>query len=230
MSIRLSPDGMYYWDGQQWLSTLSHDGRFRWNGSSWVPTGQVPGSTLQYQPHRAMRQPTSWTRPLQYSVAGWYALQAVYALALPFWMTGPMTQAMTEGLRRQQQLYPTVSPPPAEFTSVMTSIMGGFLWVAALFALAISLVAIVGALNRWSWAYYVVLVLLGFSAISLPINVINAFTGSAISAASGFSLPSWTYWMGIVLAIPAAALFIWMLVALVKRGPWAMAAVAPAVT
>jgi hypothetical protein len=230
VSMRLSPDGMYYWDGEQWLSTLSHDGRFRWNGSTWVPTGQVAGATTYQQPGRPLRQPTSWTRPLQYSVAGWYALQAVYALALPFWMTGPMAQAMTEGLRRQQQLYPTVSPPPVEFTSAMTSILGGVLWVGALFGLAISLVAIVGALNRWAWTYYVVLVLLGLSAISLPINLINAFSGSAISAASGFSLPSWTYWLGLVLAIPAAALFIWMLVALIKRGPWAMAKVSPAVS
>ncbi len=40
MSARFSPDGLYYWDGQQSLSTISPDGRFRWNGSAWVPTGQ----------------------------------------------------------------------------------------------------------------------------------------------------------------------------------------------
>ena len=35
MSLRMSPDGMYYWDGQAWVSTLSHDGRSRWNGQAW---------------------------------------------------------------------------------------------------------------------------------------------------------------------------------------------------
>ncbi len=230
MSVRLSPDGMYYWDGHQWLSTLSHDGRFRWNGSGWVPTAQVHAATTQYQTHRPVRRPTSWTRPLQYAVAGWYVLQAVYALAIPFWLSGPMAQAMTESLRRQQQTYPTVSPPPAEVISAITSIMSGVLWVAALFGLAISLVMIVGALNRWAWTYYVVLALLGLTVISLPVNLINAFGGTAISATSGFSMPSWTYRLGLALAIPAAGLFVWMLVALVKRGPWAMTREAPAVS
>jgi len=70
-------------------------------------------------------------------------------------------------------------------------------------------------------------VLLGFSTISLPLNIITAFAGPAMSAAQGFSLPSWTYWVSVVLSIPAAALFVWMLVALIRRGPWAMAKVEP---
>jgi hypothetical protein len=63
--------------------------------------------------------------------------------------------------------------------------------------------------------------------ISLPIDVVDALGGSAISSASGFSLPAWTYWLALVAAIPSTALFIWMLVALVKRGPWAMRKVTP---
>jgi hypothetical protein len=44
---QLSPDGAYYWNGQQWVSTLSPDGAHRWNGATWVPTmsgaaGPVP--------------------------------------------------------------------------------------------------------------------------------------------------------------------------------------------
>lgn len=36
---QLSPDGSYYWNGQQWVSTLSPDGAHRWDGSAWVPSG-----------------------------------------------------------------------------------------------------------------------------------------------------------------------------------------------
>jgi hypothetical protein len=43
-------------------------------------------------------------------------------------------------------------------------------------------------------------------------------------------MPSSTYWLGLVMAIPASALFVWMLVALIKRGPWAMTKVAPGVS
>jgi hypothetical protein len=222
---------MYYWDGQQWVSTLSHDGRSRWSGTAWVPTGPVYGMTAYQAPGRVMREPTSWTRPLQLAVAGWYVLQGLYSLTLPFWMSGPMTQAMNQSIQqsieRQQRLNPTVSPPPADFVNTLTSMMSGVLWVAAVVGLAIAVVAVVGALSRWTWVYYVVLVFLGLGAISLPLDVVNALSGSAISSASGFTMPSWTYSVGLLTAIPSTALFIWMLVALVKRGPWAMTKAAP---
>ena len=203
MSAQLSPDGMFYWDGRQWMTTLSPDGRTRWNGTAWLPTGRayVPP---QYQSiGRTSREATSWTRPLQLAVAGWYVLEGVYALTLPFWMGGPMTQAMNQSIQRQQQLYPTVSPPPVEFTNLITSMVGGILWVSAFFGLAIAVVAVIGAMKRWTWTFYAVLVLLGFSVVSLPITVVDALGGSAISAASGFNLPSWTYWLGLASAIPS---------------------------
>ena len=218
---------MFFWDGRQWVTTLSTDGRSRWDGTAWVPTGSAYGPPAYQASRVSSREPTSWTRPLQLAVAGWYVVEGIYALSLPFWMSGPMAQAMNQSIQRQQQLYPTVSPPSADFTNVMTSMVGGVLWVSAVFGVAIAVVAAIGALKRWTWMYYAVLVLLGFGVISLPIDVVDALGGSAISSASGFSLPAWTYWVALVAAIPSTALFIWMLVALVKRGPWAMRRVTP---
>ena len=229
MSARLSPDGMYYWDGTQWVSTLAHDGRSRWNGTAWVPTAQA--GALAYQaPGRIPREPTSWTRPLQLAVAGWYVLQGAYSLTLPFWMGGSITQTVTQTIQRQQALNPTATPPPTDFINVMTSFVTGILWVGAVIGVAIAALVVIGALKRWTWMYYAVLVLLGFGAISLPLDLVNALGGSAISSASGFSLPSWTYWLGLLVAIPGTALFVWMLVALAKRGPWAMRKVTPQVS
>ncbi|MGH7762850.1 MAG: hypothetical protein ACREOM_00335 [Candidatus Dormibacteraceae bacterium] len=234
MSMKISPDGMYYWDGQAWLSTLSRDGHFRWNGETWLPTRQGPSATSYQGALPAARQPTSWTRPLQLAVAVWYGLSLIYSLSLPFWMAGPMTnlmnQSINQSIQRQQQLNPAVSPPPPGFTEAMTSMIGGMAWVAAIFGAAICLVVIIGALNRWTWLYYVVLVLLGLGAISLPFNLVTAVTGSALSAASGFSLPAWVSWLGVATSIPGTALFVWMLVALVRRGPWGMSRVAPNVS
>jgi hypothetical protein len=227
---------MYYWDGQQWMSTLSHDGRSRWNGSAWIPTGQAFRATTFQSPPRTMREPTSWTRPLQYVVAGWYALQVVYVLSLPLWITGLMrelmAQSMNQSMQRQQQLNPTVSPPPAEVTDAMNSFVGSVmavsLWVAVLLGAAFYVLVVIGALKRWTWIYYVVLVLSGFAAIYLPVNLLQAVGGSAMSAVNGITMPSWIYWFGLATGIPATALFVWMLVALVKHGPWAMTKVTPA--
>jgi hypothetical protein len=219
---------MYYWDGATWVTTLSPDGRFRWDGSAWLPTGQTARMGLQ-PVERAARVPTPWTRPLQYSVAGWYAVSAIYTLSLPFWMGGQMAQVINQSIQRQQERYPSTTPPPPGFTDLMTTMMTGVIWVGALIGLAVCLVAILGALKRWTWAFYVVLVLLGFGCLGL-LDVIYIFIGPGMASASGFSMPAWTYWTGFLLSIPDAALFIWMIAAVVRFGPWAMRKETPAVS
>jgi hypothetical protein len=215
MSTRLSPDGMYYWDGQAWVSTLSHDGRSRWDGTQWVATSGTP-----YAPPRGMREPTSWTRPLQYAVITWYAFSAIYAATIPFWMGSAMSQIMNQAIQRQEAGSGQAMPPG--FAETMTSLMTVVFWVSAGFAIAISAVAIIGAIRRWTWAYYAVLVLLGLGALGLPLNLINAVSGGSLNSAEGFSLPAWALWVSIATGLAGTALFVWMLVALVKRGPWAM--------
>jgi hypothetical protein len=233
VSIRLSPDGMYYWDGAQWLTTLSADGRFRWDGAAWRP---VSGTGLVASPYAARtptRVATSWTRPLQYGVIGWYLFSSLYALSLPFWMGGVLTdvmkQSINQSVQRQQQLYPSASPLPPDFTTSMTNMTSTMtnliLWFVVAFVLALSVVAIVGAVKRWVWLYYVVLVLLGLGLLELPANLINLATGGSVtSAASGLTinLPSWILWASTISYIPAVVLFVFMLIAIVRKGPWGM--------
>lgn len=38
-SPRFSSDGNWWWDGTQWISTISPDGHYRWNGTAWEPAG-----------------------------------------------------------------------------------------------------------------------------------------------------------------------------------------------
>jgi len=228
VSARFSPDGLYYWDGQQWLSTISPDGRFRWNGSAWVPTGQSYSAAPTYQqPNRPQRVPTSWTKPLQFVVAGWYMLSGIYTLTLPFWMSGTMAEIMNQSMQRQQQRYPSATPPPAEFINAMTSFVSGAIWVSALFGFAICLVAIVGALNRWTWLYYAVMVLLGLGILGVPVNAINLARGS-IAGTYGLALPTWIIWESLLHGLLGGALSIAMLFVFIKRGPWGMTKQLPA--
>jgi hypothetical protein len=233
VSIRLSPDGMYYWDGAQWLTTLSADGRFRWDGAAWRP---VSGTGLVASPYAARtptRVATSWTRPLQYGVIGWYLLSSALFLSLPFWMSGWLTdvmkQSINESIQRQAQLYPSASPLPPDvatsITDLTTTTVTFVLWFAVAFGLALSVLAIVGAVKRWVWLYYAVLVLLGLGLLDLPVTLINLATGGSVtSAASGvtITLPSWFLWATTISYIPAVGLFAFMLIAIVRRGPWGM--------
>src|SRR5258708_12784860 len=117
-------------------------------------------------------------------------------------MGAPMATAMNLRSQRQEQLYPAESQASADFTNVMASMVGGALWVSAVFGVAIAIIAAIGALKRWTWMYYAVLILLGFGVVSLPIDVVDALAGSAISSASGFSLPFCTYPLPPLPAIP----------------------------
>jgi hypothetical protein len=208
---------MYYWDGRRWVSTLSPDGRYRWNGTAWVP---AHGAPLAYQAPRAVREPTPWTRPLQYAVIAWYVFSALYTLTIPLWMGGFTNQVMSEVIRQQETQ--SAEPLPPGFTEMMTAMMNTMFWISAAVALVIYAVAILGTAKRWTWIFYVILVFLGLGAVGLPINFINAFTGGALNSAQGFALPVWTAWVGIVTGLASAALFVWMLVAAIRYGPWAM--------
>jgi hypothetical protein len=132
-----------------------------------------------------------------------------------------MADIMNQSMQRSQQRYPSTTPPPPELISAMTSFMTGALWVGALFGFAICLVALVGALNRWTWIYYAVMVLLGLGLLGLPINLINVVRGSS-ALSYGVVMPAWINWAGLLSGIIGGALAIAMLYALVKRGPWGM--------
>ena len=207
---------MYYWDGRAWVSTLSPDGRHRWDGMAWVPV--APVSYAASPP--VAREPTPWTRPLQWAVIAWYGISAIFTATLPFWMGSTMSQIMNQAIQRQEAT--SVEPPPPGFADAMSTMMNGILWVSAVIGLAIAVIAIVGAIRRWTWAYYAILVLLGLGLIGLPINIVNAATGGSLSTMQGYSVPSWSLWFSIGAGLVSAALFVWMLVALTRYGPWAM--------
>ncbi len=213
---------MYCWDGQRWVSTISPDGRHRWNGVLWEKLATTAYVPTAYPPARAPRRPTSWTLLLQLAVAGWYTLSGIYAVFLPFWMSGVMSQYVQQTVQRQQQAYPPGEGPPPGYTELMTSIMTGSLWVAAVLAIAIAVVAILGAWKRWTWVFYGVIVLLGFGVFGLVYNIIDLAAGGALTATQSVRVPQWSRVVSVITGGVGTALFVWMLVALVKRGPWGM--------
>ena len=210
---------MYYWDGQRWASTLSPDGRFRWNGTAWEP---LPPAL--YPPTHAVppqREATSWTLPLQIAVIARYALSGVYALMLPFLMSGYMSQVTQLSIQRQQHAYPPGAAPPPGFAELMSSIMTGSLWAGAILGFGLSVLARVAAVKRWVWAYYVILALLGFTLAGSVFNVINLVMGGALTATQP-QPPALTRAVAYIFTPIDTFLFVWMLLAVIRRGPWAM--------
>jgi hypothetical protein len=201
------------------VTTLSNDGRSRWNGTVWVPVGPTGVPAFYTQPQTGPRTPTSWTKPLQYSVIAFYAISALWAVAEPFLMAGSISDYVNQVIQQNAALNPDVPPPAADVMDTIHNVITVALGIGAAIGVAISAIAIIGALRRWTWVFYAVLVLLGLQAVSFPFTLVSAFTTSSISP---LKLPIGLTVASVALAVPAIALFIWMAVAAFRRGPWAM--------
>jgi hypothetical protein len=228
---RLSADGLFYWDGKQWVSALSPDGRHRWDGSSWVAiaVARPPAYAAQpgFMPPPAARPaalpartPTSWTRALQYAVAGLAGVTGLWYAVLPFWVTGPMSDVIRRRALQAAAARPGLYPDPAQYADGVTTFGVILLAVVSIVYVAVATVVLIGALRRWTWMYYSVLVLLAILVIGLPAALAAALGISQAAPALGGSLVV-VQWAGISLGLIATALFAWMLVALLRRGPWA---------
>ena len=130
-----------------------------------------------------------------------------------------MADYFNQIVQRNAELNPNVAPFPPELHQAVTTAMTWGLAFGAVVGVALSVVAIVGALKRWTWLFYVVLVLLGLSTVSFPFTLISAFSTSALNPVK---LPVALTATSIAFGFPAVALFAWMLVAAIKRGPWGM--------
>lgn len=228
--MRLSADRLYYWDGRQWVSTLSPDGRSRWDGARWVPVpvAHPPAYGPVYAPVYAPvpvagagRVPTSWTRPLQITVAVAFGLYALYTVSTPLWLAGPMQQYMRQAALQQAQQAPQVYPDPYQYADMMSSFVTIGLAVGIVIGLAVAVVVLIGALKRWTWMFYAVLVLAALQVLSLPFQVASA-TGLVNPVSAAPAYPPAVAWVGAAWGLLATTLVAWMLVALLTRGPWAM--------
>ena len=184
-----------------------------------MPVGATGAPAFSSHPQAGTRVPTGWTKPLQYSVVAWYLVYAIWSVAGPFLVAGPLSDYVNQVIQQNAALNPDTPPPPADVLSTINSVITVALGVGAAIGVAISAVAIIGALRRWTWVFYAVLVLLGLQTVSFPFTLISAFTTSAFSP---IKLPVAMTAVSVALAIPAVALFIWMAVAAFRRGPWAM--------
>jgi hypothetical protein len=218
--LKFSADGSYYWDGRFWVRALSPDGNFRWNGSEWVPVVGQTAPAYVYDAPTTGRVPTHWTKPMQNSVVALEAVTILYLLSEAYLLSATMSQYVNQGLQQSAQ-YPQASPPPAQLVTAFTSLFSVVFWGGAAIGSVICILIIVGALNRWTWIFYVNLVFYGLGTIGLPFNLISAVRGSLVANVYGANAVA--SWLTVAWGIATAALFVWMLRAVFRYGPWAMA-------
>jgi hypothetical protein len=85
------------------------------------------------------------------------------------------------------------------------------------------LLLIIGTLRRWTWFYWLLMVLYGLSILAIPQQVLQVF-GIGTTGGTGqplLLLPLPNALLGLATACGELVLFIWMIVAYRKYGPWA---------
>jgi hypothetical protein len=221
----ISPDGAYTWNGREWVPnaaparTVSPDGAYVWSGSQWVPN-------VAAAPTRFRKEPSSWTRPLQLAVIVLTLIGDVNLLTLLPFLSDYITRATRRSIElslASQPQTPNSDQINAQALAIADTI-GTWVVITTLFFAALWLLLIlIGTLRRWTWFYWVLTVIFALSILGLPQEVLQLF-GVGYSGGPGqpeLVLPLANSLLGLAVTIAEVALFVWMVVALRKYGPWA---------
>jgi len=179
------------------IGQVSADGQFRWDGQEWVP---IPPGT---------RVATPWTRPMQLASGALFAFEAVYSVATSLLFINKDT--MLKAIQAQGTQIPSG-------TSVDTIINIAIVTTIAfvVFFAVLELVAAAGSYLGWRWIFWAGLILFGLGGLGAFTNIVTLLK----PATSPIPLPG--VLVSELTSILNLAMFVWMLIGLIRFGPWAM--------
>ncbi|MDQ6691599.1 MAG: hypothetical protein M3Z13_02415 [Candidatus Dormibacteraeota bacterium] len=176
---------------------LSQDGQLVWDGQQWRPITSHAW------------QPTSWTRPMQLATGGYFIITSLLGLLSSFLLQAQIREASLKALQKSN---PGMSPENAQqavnFSLTFVLVFG------VLFGVLFVILGILSIIRRWSWVFYVDLVLLALSSLGLIGTLLNLGNPNSPNPAALTAI-------NLVTGVVALGLFVWMLVARIQRGVWA---------
>jgi hypothetical protein len=162
---------------------------------------------------------------MHYLIAAFYGVQAIFLGSMPFWYIQTMTQWADAMNKQNQQLNPGSPTLPPDLAGNINNEMTVAFYVATFVLVAICLLLVVVALSRFNWAFYVIFGLLCLETLYLGFSAAESIVTSLVSSAlvgQSIGPPAWMIWAEVGFAILAAALLVWMLIVMIRTGPWAM--------
>jgi hypothetical protein len=179
------------------MGQISADGQFRWDGAQWVPLAA------------GHREPTGWTRPMQLLSAAIFLVSAVANVA--FTIIFVNRDAMLNAIKAQGTQVPSGSD-----IDTVVNVAIGVTYGIVIFISLLSVVAAIGSYLGWRWMFWVALVLFGLSGIGTFTNLGMLFNPSTSP------LPLLALGVNELFSVLSLAVCIWMIIAAVRYGPWAM--------
>jgi len=177
---------------------VSADGQFRWDGQQWVPIAQ------------GTREPTPGTRPMQLAAAGLFAVEAVYSIVVTLLFVNH--DSMLKALNAQGTQLQTSG---TSIDTVINFAIAGTIAVVVFFAVC-QLVAAAGSYLGWRWMFWAAFVLFGLGGLGAFTDIPTLFRPDT----SPIPLPG--VLISELLAVVSLAIFVWMLIGVIRFGPWAM--------
>jgi hypothetical protein len=181
---------------------ISADGQFRWDGRQWVPLAA------------GYREPTPWTRPMQLITAALFALSAISSIVTTAVFVNH--DSVLKAIKAQG----TQIPSGTDIDTIVNFSLG-ITWAIVIFFAVLEVVAAIGSYMGWRWIFWVALVLFGLSGISAFTNI------TSLSHPDRSPVPIGGVIASEVFALCGLAMFIWMLIGVIRYGPWAMKKPAP---
>lgn len=179
------------------VGQVSGDGQFRWDGQQWVP---IP---------RGSRVPTPWTRPMQLAAAAFFAVEAIYSVIVSLIFINH------DSMLRVMRAQGTSIPANTDLNTVI-SISIAVALASVIVIAVLELVAALGSYLGWRWMFWVALVLFALGGIGALTNL-GTFAHPDTSP-----IPVGAVAISEVFAVASLALFVWLLIGLIRFGPWAM--------
>ncbi|HEV2027649.1 MAG TPA: hypothetical protein VGS16_03845 [Candidatus Dormibacteraeota bacterium] len=176
---------------------VSGDGQFQWDGQQWVP---IPPGT---------RVPTPWTRPMQLASAALFAFEAVYSVVTSLIFINRDT--MLKALKAQG----TQIPSGTSVDTIINIAIGTTIAFVVFFAV-LELVAAAGSYLGWRWVFWAALILFGLGGLGAFTNLLTVFKPDTSP------VPLAAVLVSELTSILSLAMFVWMLIGVIKFGPWAM--------
>jgi len=180
---------------QPQVGGISPDGQFVWDGTQWNPIA------------RWIWAPTDWTRPLQYAIGAYLLVVAVFEGLSPFLFAAAVRAAALKSLQANSSIDKSQYDQLVNISVTVSTV------TLLVFAAIFGVLGVMTALRRWSWLFYVDLVILGLQGV---FGTLGGVVGLATGSGSGAQEVA-----GLAFSVVALILFAWALLARIQRGVWA---------
>jgi hypothetical protein len=183
------------------------------SGQAALPSAPAAVAPI-YRQDEFVRSPTSWTRPMQLAVAAYLVISTLISLASQLVFANEVkaiaAAQMAKSFKASGRAFTDADVKSAVDLGLALALVFGLI-----FAIIFVVLAILSVTGTRTWVFWVDLVLLALGIFGL-LSAVTSFSDPASA-----QIPAGARPFSLLSGLADLGLVVWMIVALVKYGPWA---------